>query len=313
MKKAIVTTTINKPTEAIVKFCEIAQLREWKFIIIGDQKTPHEQYEALEKKYDNRVEYWHPELQVKHFPELSEVLGWNTIQRRNIGFVIAYNWGAEVIATIDDDNIPLDNWGKNIYVNKQVTTDLYKVEENPVFDPLAVSRSSHLWHRGFPIELLSTKNDVTHYIANETRTVLVQADLWNGDPDVDAICRIAYQPEVHDLIRGHFFADPLVPFNSQNTFLSRTVFPAYFLFPGIGRMDDIWASYIMQLQFPKSVLINEPTVYQKRNKHDLYKDLEAEMIGYRNTLNLITHLESWSGFIPQKSYHAYQVYRGYFR
>lgn len=309
MKKAIVTTTINKPTEAIMKFCEIAREQDWKFFIIGDQKTPHELYVKLE---DDNVEYWAPQFQEKHFSELSEALEWNTIQRRNIGFIVAYNWGADVIATVDDDNIPLEHWGENLYVNTQVTTDVYEVTGYPVFDPLSVSMCNNLWHRGYPIELLSGKNDVTTK-EKETRTVLVQADLWTGDPDIDAICRIAYHPQVHTLIKGNFYGDPLVPFNSQNTFLSRTVFPTYFLFPGIGRMDDIWASYILQYYFPQSVLVNEPTVYQKRNEHDLYKDLEAELIGYRNTLNLLNHIDSWSGFIPQKSYHAYQVYKGYFR
>ena len=37
------------------------------------------------------------------------------------------------------------------------------------------------------------------------------------------------------------------PFN-QNTFLSRNVIPDYFLFPHIGRMDDIWASYYLELR-----------------------------------------------------------------
>ena len=37
MKKFIITTTINSPTEAIIKF---DNLNEWHLIVVGDKKTP---------------------------------------------------------------------------------------------------------------------------------------------------------------------------------------------------------------------------------------------------------------------------------
>jgi hypothetical protein len=43
-----------------------------------------------------------------------------SIQRRNVGFVFAYNEGADIIATVDDDNIPYDNWGDNVLVGQEV-------------------------------------------------------------------------------------------------------------------------------------------------------------------------------------------------
>ena len=47
MKKIIVTTTINEPTEATLKYC---QKKDWDFIIVGDTKTPHNSYISLQKK-----------------------------------------------------------------------------------------------------------------------------------------------------------------------------------------------------------------------------------------------------------------------
>jgi len=35
------------------------------------------------------------------------------------------------------------------------------------------------------------------------------------------------------------------------------------------------------------VIYNKPSVYQKRNVHNLAKDLEKEMIGHKNSLLLI--------------------------
>jgi hypothetical protein len=45
MNKFIVTTTINSPTKATFKFAEIAKNKGWLFVIVGDLKTPHTQYE----------------------------------------------------------------------------------------------------------------------------------------------------------------------------------------------------------------------------------------------------------------------------
>ena len=54
------------------------------------------------------------------YPELSDAIGWNSIQRRNIGLLYAYEQGADVIATVDDDNIPYDDWGQNLLVGQTV-------------------------------------------------------------------------------------------------------------------------------------------------------------------------------------------------
>ena len=67
------------------------------------------------------------------------------------------------------------------------------------------------------------------------------------------------------------------------------MFNDYFLFPHVGRMDDIWASYYVTSKKYKVVYAN-PTVYQKRNYHNFINDFKMEVIGYNNNLNLIEHL-----------------------
>ena len=47
MKKFIITTTINSPTEATIKFCKIADKKDFQFVIVGDTKTPHDEYHEL--------------------------------------------------------------------------------------------------------------------------------------------------------------------------------------------------------------------------------------------------------------------------
>ena len=73
MKKFIVTTTINSPTIATLKFCKIADDKDWTFLIIGDTKTPHEEYRKLEKEFENII-YLSPESQELHYKELSDAL-----------------------------------------------------------------------------------------------------------------------------------------------------------------------------------------------------------------------------------------------
>jgi glycosyltransferase involved in cell wall biosynthesis len=304
MKKSIVLTTINRPTEAIKKFAEIAKADNWELIIVGDQKTPHEYYLNMELK-NNHVFYLTPEIQEKISKELSDLIGWNCIQRRNFGFIYAQD--SDVIATVDDDNIPYDGWGRNVIVGKEVEVKVFNTTQ-PVFDPLFDREG--LWHRGFPIQLLQDKlahRELTKTI--EKRKVLVQADLWNGEPDVDAICRIANGPFKVTFAQRFFYSgNKPSPFDSQNTFLHRSVFPTYFLFPEVGRMDDIWASYILQAKFPNSVVYGPASVYQERNKHDLVNDLINEILGYRNSLDLVLQGDQEQDLLGDPSYLAYQKY-----
>jgi len=307
MKKFIVTTTINEPTLATLKFCKIAKEKDWTFVIVGDTKTPHEMYTSLEHEFGECIVYLHPDQQEAFYPELSKVIGWKSIQRRNIGFVFAYHQGADIVATIDDDNIPYDNWGDNVFIGKEIELDLYTHLDYDVFDPISPTNQPDLWHRGYPIEYVPNKNNI-EYKGKIRRTALIQADFWDGDPDIDALCRLSKKPIVKFNEFSPFCSTQIAPFNSQNTFLARKVLPYYAVLPHAGRMDDIWGAYIVQHYFPESVIYNKATVYQDRNVQDLITNLENEVIGYRNTLNLIHDLNNFESYLPEaarKFWHTY--------
>ncbi len=110
MKKIIATTTINPPTEALLKY---ASMPDWHVIVAGDLRTPHELYNNLEN-----VTYLTPEKQENDYPVLSELIGWRCIQRRNFAILEAYKQGADIIAIIDDDNIPYEGWGEDLMVDQ---------------------------------------------------------------------------------------------------------------------------------------------------------------------------------------------------
>ena len=303
MKKYIVTTTINPPTLATIKY---SRIEDWTLIVVGDKKTPHEEYERL-----NCI-YLSPEEQEKKYPNLSKAIGWNSIQRRNIGFVEAYNLGADIVATVDDDNIPYENWGKNVVVGETTEIDIYTTDLG-VFDPLSVTEHTSIWHRGYPIELVPMRSAI-QYGGKLNRKVLVQADLWDGDPDIDAMARLSQSPIVKfDKIQGPYGSTSISPFNSQNTFLAREVIPYYSVFPHVGRMDDIWGSYVLQHHFPNSVCYNKASVYQDRNVQDLVTNLENEIIGYRHTGNLVRSLDTWEDIVPKETLNYWYAYRELFQ
>ena len=307
MKKFIVTTTINSPTIATLKFIEIAKRDGWKFVVVGDTKTPHEEYEKLD------CIYLDPDKQAEMYPELSEAIGWKTIQRRNIGFVYAYEHGADVVATVDDDNIPYDNWGTDLYVGKEVEVDYYTNKELLVFDPLSVTNQSNLWHRGFPIDLLPYKN-LIEYKGKKKITPLIQADLWDGDPDIDAMCRLSFKPIVKFDTTSPFAAAEISPFNSQNTFIHRDALKHYAVWPYVGRMDDIWGGYYAQKMIGADKLIyNRASVYQDRNVQDLITNLEKEIIGYRHTLDFTKFPNITSDYIPAKTKEFLDIYFNSFK
>ena len=300
MRNAIVCTTINAVTEAVEKY---DQMKDWYLIIVGDKKTP------INYRIKNGI-YLSTEDQTKMSSKLSDLIGWNCIQRRNFGLLYAYKAGVNIVCTVDDDNIPLDNWGENVLIGKDTELNQYQVKD-PVFDPIGATNYKNLWHRGFPLELIPTRDYSS--IAKISLNPDIQADFWNGDPDIDAFCRLEHKPECE--FNDKFFpfsANKISPFNSQNTFLSRKVLKDYFLFPHIGRMDDIWAAYYV-LSKGHKVVYGKPSVYQKRNTHDLIEDLKKEYIGYENNLKLVNDVynnpENIRKYLPEKSILAWDEYK----
>ena len=304
LKKFIVCTSINKPTLAIKKF---DAMQDWKLVVVGDRKTP--------KNYKlKNGEYLSPLAQEKIDKKLSKLIGWNCIQRRNFGILYAWKNGADIVAVVDDDNIPYKFWGKNLLLGKNIKLDFYNTSAL-AFDPISVTNHKNLWHRGFPLQILHQRKK-----NRKVKKIIypdIQADFWNGDPDIDAICRMEHQPNCNFNKKYFPFASSKVsPFNSQNTFLTKKVLPFYFLFPHVGRMDDIWASYYVISKGFK-VVYNKPSVFQKRNEHDLTKDMQKEFIGYENNLNLIKDLNinfnKIKNYIPKKSLKAFLQYQSHFK
>jgi len=303
-KVALVTTTIYVP-KALHAYMENAVKHGHKdclFVVTGDKKTPAEAQTFLAEsaaKFGVECIYQTVDDQIKwleRFPELAEEIPWNSIQRRNIAILTAYEWGAEAIITIDDDNYFVegqdfigDHVGpvlKGAHEHEQLLSNTKWLN---VCEFLKDKRGVPFYPRGYPMHQRWRPDAPFYKNTKHTRKVLVNAGLWLDDPDVDAITRlcndisaVAYTRETSFTMARHTWC----PFNSQNTTLSRELIPAYCLSPRVGRYDDIWASYVCLVimdHFDHAVMFGYPLVKQERNPHNYFKDHQMERHGLEFT------------------------------
>jgi len=287
MKLALITTTIYVP-RILELYRELD--KDVMFFVTGDRRTPHDEVQALVSTLGNAI-YYSDVDQEKLGYRSSKLIGWNRIMRRNIALLEAIKYGADIIITIDDDNIPLDRsyFATFIRVLTQPFNGLQVNSDNGWFN-IGEYMIPPIYHRGFPYD----KRPVEHtYIMHHVQTtkIGVAAGLWLGDPDIDAMERITNRPEVHqitEIAQRGLCVDPSVfaPTNSQNTAYVAEVAPLFMVWTGVGRYDDIWGSYVAQRimrTFDYSVYYGPPFVWQQRNPHDLWQNLQDEIFGMRYT------------------------------
>ncbi len=304
-RQAIVTTTIHVPKllEKYVKNLSFYGHHEITFIVIGDQRTPSaaEKFcKDLDQKSEHHIIYFSVERQeeyLRQFPKFKDFLPWNCIQRRNVGMLYAYENDFDVITTIDDDNIVTndDFLGNPGHGMTGKITQIIGIESSSGwFNPCSLLEEKNhqiFYHRGHP---LSQRGNDEHEFITKCKVkgkIAVNAGLWLDDPDIDAITRMNFPICVTGMkteIDGNIALMPgtWAPFNSQNTSLAREVIPAYFLSPHVGRYDDIWASYIIKRiadHLNHLISYGHPLVRQTRNEHDLFKDLDQEIMGMELT------------------------------
>jgi hypothetical protein len=306
MKKFIITTTILPPTEAIKQY---DAMEDWQLIVTGDLKSPDE-YPL------NRGLYFDWRYQQQNYRDLCGLIGPNSTSRgRMIAVIEAWKLGADIICTIDDDNFPYDNWGKNIYLGKKTLVDVRGEDlcYNPLgrFDP-------NKWHRGFPLELLPTNPCKPYQMEIEPA---LQSNLWDGDPDVDAIVRLCLKPQMYfPRSITPFCGKRFMPINSQNTMFLAKYAMDWGPFAFIGRAEDIWAGYVFQAMHPDSTVYGEATVLheQVRSMDSLYRDLEDELYGHRHTHRFLFDIEkdglkqAMRNHFPALALEAWDLYRSHF-
>ncbi len=310
MKTAITITTINKPTviESYLKNILNYGHQDVEIIIVGDKKTPSgvgDYCAKISRESLITVKYLDVDFQknyLKKFPDLEKYLPYNSFSRRNIGDLFAYEEGYDVIIRVDDDNYPTEDDFIRIHgiVGKNIKTTVLKSENGwyNVCEELIDEENIPFYPRGFPYSKrwLSDQNST---VQRKVKVVL-NAGLWLGDPDVDAITRLC--KPINAIKYKKTFGDTFAlengtwcPINTQNTSYSRDIIPASFVPPNVGRYDDIWSGYLLRKitdHFDHYVTYGSPLLFQKRNVHNLWNDLENEINGNIFTDHLIQALNN---------------------
>jgi hypothetical protein len=303
MKIALCTTTIHVPHALkLLRKCS----EDVRFFVALDEKSPFAaiaSWDGRESRDPVRVttmtntEWLAPSHQKKW--KCSEAIGWNTLARRNIAFLEALKWGADVIYSWDNDNLPT-NWLH--------FSNLKKVLAHP-FDGIKVTNTDSNWFDPGSLLIPATRQrgiPWNHRNANWAEPVTdakvgVVSGLIFGDPDCDASTRIEKSPDIgalHVLGQVGVVVDPntWTIFNSQNTALLRELMPAFFLMPGVGRHDDVFGSLIVQRVMRERgyhVHLGAPFCYQARNPHNLVTDLRAEIDGMERVTEIANALDAF--------------------
>lgn len=302
-KTTIVTTTIYVPVllRAYAQNAKDFGHQNLDFIVIGDRKTPAgvaEFCKGIANEY-YPCEYMDIEAQRQYlegrFPALWSHLCFDSIQRRNVGILWAWENGADTIITIDDDNWIMNQDFVSLHGRVGSRIQLPVVMSTSGWYNVCAQLEDHsgqpFYHRGYSQEMRWKDHEAFHTTTVKPVEVAVNAGFWLDDPDIDALTRMHRAIQVRgwkEGSQGSFALEPGTwsPFNSQNTAIKRAVAPAYFLSPYIGRYDDIWASYIVARiaqHLGEVVAFGDPWVRQKRNPHDYWKDLDNERVGMRQT------------------------------
>jgi len=291
MKRALITTTIHVPH--VLRVWARQLQAEDTVVVAGDMKTPHADVVVLLDELPCETLYLHPEVDTGW--GIEHILGYDTIQRRNLALLEALVKEPDYIITVDDDNEPCDDWVSqvdDIFLGRGSSAQ-YVSSPTGWFD---VGEFCHpvVAHRGFPL----SQRIVNHWSHNPRTeadpNVGVFASLWTGAADVDAIWRAQHGDQVDSVWDDAVLAPKTwCPFNSQATAFRRELAPALLMWPGVGRYDDIWASYVCRVVTDLHgwlVRYGEPTVEQDRNPHNIMNDMRAEMLGYEFTDDLVWRL-----------------------
>lgn len=286
--------------------------------IICDRKTPASVYAAASEArragfnidcptLDEQQDY----LRKLGLPE--DFIPWNTDNRRNIGFLRAWQQGADVLISIDDDNYcrgDSDFVGEHSVVGHTAgeLTGARNAGGGPWFNicgMLGINVAATVYARGFPYTARQPGRQAALGKIPQSamnRRVAINAGLWLDDPDVDALTRLALAPRAATAENSAVVlaAETWSPINTQNTALMREALPAYyyvrmgFALQGltIDRFGDILSGYFVQKcakHLGHAIRLGSPVAEHKRTPHNLFKDLYHELAG----IVLIEDLLPW--------------------
>jgi hypothetical protein len=317
-RMTIVITTINVPSLLsgyADNFAKYGHLGEVKTIIVGDRKTPHEECRQLADQLTakgSKTTYLDLPAQEKYldrFPKFKPLVPYNSDNRRNIGYLMAVEEGADILVAVDDDNFVMEeDWyaghahlgQRRSHQTVSTSTGWFNSCSCMEYEPPRT-----IYARGYPYHKRWIEHKET-YTTSDGRVVL-NGGMWLREPDVDSLTRLS-QP-----VCGVKVTKPCImlargimaPINTQNTAFHRDTVPAFYFVPvgdpigGVAcdRYGDIWAGFFLKKvidHLDDRITFGDPACDHRRNVHRLLQDLEVEMWSVVLTDQLVDHLATWT-------------------
>lgn len=276
-KLAIVVTTINQPTQAVLELRDGCHKHSGRFYVMGDSKSPKDF--ALPG-----ADYLDVDAQVVTGFEFAKIVPTRHYARKNVGYLCAIRDKAQMIIETDDDNLPLEDFwhARTRKVKAKVAT---AAGWHNVYRHFS---DANIWPRGLPLDKVLSEPESFEGMKVVERDCPIQQGLADDNPDVDAIYRLVLPLPIKFKTGRKVILDPGVwcPFNSQNTAWWPDAYPLLYLpYHCSFRMTDIWRSFVAQRiawENGWSVLFHSATMWQDRNEHNLMRDFADEVVGYLN-------------------------------
>lgn len=285
MEASVITTIYNIDNTFVQNIAN----NGYECFIVGDKKTNS-------KSFKNKKSINYIPVKCSIFPELSKLLPHNHYCRKNLGYLHAIKHQAACILDADDDNLPTGNiseWRelKHSYVTSPGIPNILKYFSD-----------SHIWARGYPLELVNKPTELSTRPVNNSDldSVGIVQSLVNGDPDVDAIFRLTSDKYTSgfQFDSGKSYIMDAGVYSQGNTQATLWVNPELFHLLYIPatvsfRFCDILKMYVAQYCMWKRdyrFAITSPFFYQTRNAHDYMKDFESEVSMYTCLHELLTNI-----------------------
>ena len=275
MTRTLVVTSIAAPTRALEELAESAARADMDFVLIGDTSSPAEfvlpgcDFYGLERQRSLGL-------------ATAEVCPTRHYARKNVGYLIAMDRGAETIVETDDDTDAYDAF----WQPRELIETAAVIRPPGWVNVYAYFSGARIWPRGLPLDAARIVPPARESLITETVCCPIQQGLVDGDPDVDAIYRLLLDLPFQFSPGANVALGPgaWCPFNSQNTSWWPEAYPLMYLPAYCSfRMTDIWRSFVAQRIASVngwSILFHEATVRQRRNPHDLLRDFRDEVPGY---------------------------------
>lgn len=290
MKKCVIITTINPPTETIRRHMDN---NDYDVIIVGDKKTP-------DCYFQEKCIYLDIITQDTMFPVISKLIPYNHYARKNIGYLYAIKNNYNIIYETDDDNIPYDRF------DSEINNNMTQMIEDETCDWINIfkyfTNNSWIWPRGYPLSLIQ-KHKIPQFRIDDSvdKTPSIINGLVENDPDVDAIFRLSSNSncEINWLKNKNIIVSNknMCVFNTQNTFwIDSDVFfllllPCSVSFRYCDILKSIIANIILRKK-NKNIAFISPNVYQLRNEHDLIKDFQSEYLMYIHNEKILDYISN---------------------